>query len=213
MNRPWTPTRETTWHQDGWPARSRDHRLGFGDWAGQAIEFAREGVAGIVVHYLHDRAGGALTCKEATRWAVLVHADIGDEAEVAAMFDDAVTAFGAIDILMNNAGVDASGTDVADLATEVWDKAIRTNVYFAFFAAGASSSCAAPPPVGARSSTSSRSTRRSPTPGARTTTAPSLGGAVPNGRLDSRSPVASAEFSPCAYGSGLLGFRGPTVRG
>ncbi len=81
------------------------------------------------------------------------------------MFDDAVTAFGAIDILMNNAGVDASGTDVADLATEVWDKAIRTNVYFAFFAADASSSCAAPPAVGARSSTSSRSTRRFPNAG------------------------------------------------
>lgn len=101
-----------------------------------ASEFAREGAAGVVVHYLHDRAGGEATCKEAEALgakAVLVQADISDEAQVAQMFDEALRAFGAIDILMNNAGVDASGTDVADLSTEVWDKAIRTNVYGAFF--------------------------------------------------------------------------------
>jgi NAD(P)-dependent dehydrogenase (short-subunit alcohol dehydrogenase family) len=34
---------------------------------------------------------------------------------------------------MNNAGVDASGKKVAELPTELWDKAIRTNVYGYFF--------------------------------------------------------------------------------
>jgi glucose 1-dehydrogenase len=36
---------------------------------------------------------------------------------------------------MNNAGVDASGTPVAELSTDVWDRAIRTNVYGYFFCA------------------------------------------------------------------------------
>ena len=101
-----------------------------------AIEFAREGAAGVAVHYLHDRAGGEDTAKEVKALgatAVLVQADISDEAQVTRMFDEAIKAFGAIDILMNNAGVDASGTDVADLSTEVWDKAIKTNVYGTFF--------------------------------------------------------------------------------
>ena len=49
------------------------------------------------------------------------------------MFDQAVDTFGSVDILMNNAGVDASGIPVAELSTEVWDRAIRTNVYGYFF--------------------------------------------------------------------------------
>jgi len=49
------------------------------------------------------------------------------------MFDEAMKVFGTLDILMNNAGVDASGKKVAELPTELWDKAIRTNVYGYFF--------------------------------------------------------------------------------
>lgn len=49
------------------------------------------------------------------------------------MFDEAMQAFGILDVLMNNAGVDASGKPVAELPTEIWDKALRTNVYGTFF--------------------------------------------------------------------------------
>ncbi len=100
-----------------------------------AAEFAREG-ADVVVTYLHDADGAASTRREieaAGRRALVVQLDISDEAQVVAAFDRTVEEFGSIDILMNNAGVDASGTDVADLSTEVWDTAIRTNVYGAFF--------------------------------------------------------------------------------
>jgi len=100
-----------------------------------AVAFANEG-ADVVVTYLHDADGAAATAKEieaAGRKVIIVQLDISDEVQVAAAFDRAVEAFGTIDILMNNAGVDASGTEVADLETEVWDKAIRTNVYGAFF--------------------------------------------------------------------------------
>ena len=44
-----------------------------------------------------------------------------------------VDAFGTVDILMHNAGVDASGAEVADLSTEAFDKAIKANLYGAFF--------------------------------------------------------------------------------
>ncbi len=100
-----------------------------------AIEFAREG-ADVVVHYLHDRAGAEHTrtkVEQAGQQAVIVRGDITQEEQVAAMFDEALAEFGTLDILMNDAGVDASGTDVADLDTETWDLAIRTNLYGAFF--------------------------------------------------------------------------------
>jgi len=62
-----------------------------------------------------------------------VQGDISDEDQVSAMFDRALAELGDLDILMNDAGVDASGIPVADLDTATWDTAIRTNVYGAFF--------------------------------------------------------------------------------
>ena len=104
---------------------------------GSAIEMAKEG-ADVVVHYLDDTNGAAKTkaAVEATgRRAIVVQADISDEEQVAAMFDRAIAELGTVDILMNNAGVDASGTNVAELDTETWDRAIKVNVYGTFFCA------------------------------------------------------------------------------
>lgn len=102
---------------------------------GTAIEFAKEG-ADIVVHYLQDEDGAQRTreaVEAAGRRAVVVQADISEEQQVERLFDTALETFDRVDILMNNAGVDASGTEVGELSTEVWDKAIRTNLYGAFF--------------------------------------------------------------------------------
>ena len=76
---------------------------------GSAIEFAKEG-----------------------RRSIVVQADISDEDQVFQMFAEAIETFGRIDILMNNAGVDASGDEVHELATETWDAAMKTNLYGAF---------------------------------------------------------------------------------
>jgi glucose 1-dehydrogenase len=100
-----------------------------------AIEFAKEG-ADVVINYLHDREGAEKTRKAAEtkgRRAVVVHADVSDEEQVASLFDQSVRFFGTVDILMNNAGVDASGKKVAELPTDIWDRALRTNVYGPFF--------------------------------------------------------------------------------
>ncbi|MGI9095566.1 MAG: SDR family NAD(P)-dependent oxidoreductase [Thermoleophilaceae bacterium] len=100
-----------------------------------AIEFSREG-ADVVVHYLEDADGAEHTraqVEAAGRRAIVVQADITDEAQVERLFDEATEAFGTVDILMNNAGVDASGAEVADLSTEVFDHALRANLYGAFF--------------------------------------------------------------------------------
>jgi len=100
-----------------------------------AAAFAHEG-ADVVITYLHDAEGAASTRQQVEavgRKAIVVQIDISDETQVGTAFDKAMEAFGTIDILMNNAGVDASGTEVAELKTEVWDTAIRTNVYGPFF--------------------------------------------------------------------------------
>jgi len=100
-----------------------------------AIAFAGEG-ARVVVTYLHDADGADQTrrgVEEVGGRATVVQVDISDEDQVATLFEQALGAFGGVDILVNNAGVDASGKDVGELSTDVWDRAIRTNLYGTFF--------------------------------------------------------------------------------
>ncbi len=100
-----------------------------------AIEFAKEG-ADVVVHYLDDAEGAGETRQAVEaegRRAIVAQADITDEQAVHRLFEEAVEAFDRVDILMNNAGVDASGKDVADLSTATFDQAIKANLYGAFF--------------------------------------------------------------------------------
>lgn len=98
---------------------------------GTAIEFAREG-ADVVVNYLHDKDGAEDTMRQVRgfgRQAILVQADVSREDEVERLFREAVDAFGRVDILMNNAGVDASGVPVADIDMDDFDRSLRTNFY------------------------------------------------------------------------------------
>ncbi len=95
-----------------------------------AIEFARAG-ADVVVNYLHDHDGAEQTKQRVAaegRRAIVVQADHGDEQQVADMFRQGLDAFGHLDILMNNAGVDASGTYVADLELDDFQKTLSANL-------------------------------------------------------------------------------------
>jgi glucose 1-dehydrogenase len=95
-----------------------------------AIEFAREG-ADVVVHYLEDEQGASSTREQVEaqgRRAIVVQGDHGDEDQVAAWFRAALDAFGRVDVLMNNASVDASGTYVADLEIADFERALRSNL-------------------------------------------------------------------------------------
>jgi glucose 1-dehydrogenase len=99
-----------------------------------AIAFAEEG-ADVVVTYLHDAAGADATRERvvaAGRRALVVQVDLSQEAEVEKLFDAAFEAFGRLDILMNNAGLDAAGVQVADMTTERMEQAVRTN-FFGYF--------------------------------------------------------------------------------
>lgn len=100
-----------------------------------AMEFAREG-ADVVIHYFQDRAGAEDTRAKVEafgRRGVIVQADVSEEHQVEAMFDRAIEQFNTLDILMNNAGIDSAGVEVAEMTTERWDRAIRINLYGYFF--------------------------------------------------------------------------------
>lgn len=100
-----------------------------------AIEFAKEG-ADVVITYHTDKEGAEETLKQvekAGRKGLVVELDVSQEEQVEEMFDRTLKEFGTVDILMNNAAINGQGIAIADLSTEKWDKAIRTNVYGYFF--------------------------------------------------------------------------------
>lgn len=100
-----------------------------------AIKYASEG-ADVVICYHSDKAGAEETLEEVkkhNRKGVIMQVDISDEQKVEQLFEQALKQFKTIDILVNNAAVNGSGINVADMSTEVFDKTIRTNLYGTFF--------------------------------------------------------------------------------
>jgi len=99
-----------------------------------AVEFAHEGAA-VAINYLEDRTGAESTRSQveaAGGRAIVVQADITQAAEVDKLFDACIAQLGSPTILINNAGIDASGQPVAEMPVETWEKAIRTNLTGAF---------------------------------------------------------------------------------
>jgi len=97
---------------------------------GTAVEFAKEG-ADVLINYLHDEQGAQSTrtqVEQVGRRAVVVQGDVGDEADVIALVQAALTQLGGLDVLVNSAGVDASGTQVADTEVADFVASLRTNL-------------------------------------------------------------------------------------
>ena len=95
-----------------------------------AMVLAREG-ASVVVADLPGRGGGRLAEAIAAQGgrALAVDVDLRSEAEAAALVGAAVSEFGGLDILHNNAGVSPEAdTDVASMITDVWDLVMAVDV-------------------------------------------------------------------------------------
>jgi 3-oxoacyl-[acyl-carrier protein] reductase len=94
-----------------------------------AERLARDGFA-VVVNYAGNAvAAQALVGKiqAAGGRAITFRADVGDPAAVLAMFDAAETAFGGIDVLVNNAGIMALSS-IAETTDETFDRLVATNL-------------------------------------------------------------------------------------
>lgn len=101
-----------------------------------AIAFAREG-ADVLLSYLPDEEKDAREVvdlvEEAGRTAVPLPGDLADEPSCRSLVERAVSEFGRIDVLVNNAGKQVSVEDIADLSSEQFDRTMKTNVYAMFW--------------------------------------------------------------------------------
>jgi NAD(P)-dependent dehydrogenase (short-subunit alcohol dehydrogenase family) len=100
-----------------------------------ALAFAREG-ADVAISHLNEDADARETqrlVESAGRRAVVMGGDIGEEAHCQRLVDQALKAFGRLDILVNNAAYQMAYQDIADITAEEFDRTYRTNVYAMFF--------------------------------------------------------------------------------
>ncbi len=102
-----------------------------------AVAFARAG-ADVAVTYYEDAEGAAGTTRDveaAGQRAISVQVDVSDEQSVERLFDRARDELGPLEILVNNAGVNGTGTQVVDMETATWQRAMRTNLDGYFYCA------------------------------------------------------------------------------
>src|SRR5690606_10906839 len=95
-----------------------------------AIAFAQEG-AKVAVTYHSDEEGAQETLRkieESGSEGIIIHVDVSDEEKVESMFKEVLERLGNLDILVNNAAINASGTKIEDMETDHWLKTIRTNL-------------------------------------------------------------------------------------
>ena len=97
-----------------------------------ALRYAEEGADLFLTATRLDLLEETAALAEARGAKVAVHrADVADRAQVDAMVDAALAAFGAIDVLVNNAGV-YQAARLVDIAPEDFDRVMKVNVYGAF---------------------------------------------------------------------------------
>jgi NAD(P)-dependent dehydrogenase (short-subunit alcohol dehydrogenase family) len=103
-----------------------------------ACRFASEGAALIILDRDRDATDARVAgLKTAGAPALAVYADVGEKAEVESALDQALAAFGRIDVLFNNAGISGKVAPVYDLDVADWDEIIRVNLRGMFLVLGA----------------------------------------------------------------------------
>jgi NAD(P)-dependent dehydrogenase (short-subunit alcohol dehydrogenase family) len=88
-----------------------------------AVRFAGEGAA-VVLGDLNFEGGQAAVrqCKENGGRAIFQHCNVQAESEIKALIDRAVSEYGKLDIIFNNAGVGGAVGTIEETTIENWDK-------------------------------------------------------------------------------------------
>jgi glucose 1-dehydrogenase len=105
---------------------------GAGQGIGQGIAEALAGAgADVAINYRTSAEGAAETARrvrEAGRQAIVVQADVGDEAQVESMFRHLDEAFAPLDILVSNAGQGGASKPLHETTWAEWDRVLRSNL-------------------------------------------------------------------------------------
>ena len=102
-----------------------------------AIAFAREG-ADVLISYLADVEDE--DAKDTARWvqeagtkALLVKGDIGEASHCRSLVEQAITEFGQVDILVNNAAFQMGRESLQDIPEGEWEHTFATNIHSMYY--------------------------------------------------------------------------------
>jgi NAD(P)-dependent dehydrogenase (short-subunit alcohol dehydrogenase family) len=95
-----------------------------------ALRLAREGARVALVARRLERLDAIVAELDPAAGAIALAADCADEASISAAIDQAATAFGGLDIVVSNAGIELLGEDdrVDRLNLDVWQRLLRNNL-------------------------------------------------------------------------------------
>lgn len=93
-----------------------------------ALALLQAGCRVVLAGRRRDRLEEVAQAGGASDRTLAVPTDITDPAAVRALFEAALQAFGRVDVLFNNAGVNAQGVALEDLPIEQWRNAVDTNL-------------------------------------------------------------------------------------
>ncbi len=100
-----------------------------------AIRLAKEGASVCVNYYSPNESDDAKAVVAANEAAgvtgIAVQGDVGDEDSVVAMFAQVVAAFGGVDLLVNNAGIEKQ-IPLLEMSEKDWSRILQTNLTGAF---------------------------------------------------------------------------------
>jgi NAD(P)-dependent dehydrogenase (short-subunit alcohol dehydrogenase family) len=100
-----------------------------------ALAYAREG-ADVLVAYLNEHDDAKETqrlVEKEGRKALLVSGDIQSAAHCRSIIDKAVSEFGGIDILVNNAAHQATFKSIEDITDDEWELTFKVNIHAMFY--------------------------------------------------------------------------------
>ncbi len=101
-----------------------------------ALAFAREG-ADVLISYLESEESDAQETVRAVegsgKKAVAVPGDIQNEAHCQRIVEQAVSEFGKIDVLVNNAAYQMARNGVTEIPSEEFERTFRTNIFAMFY--------------------------------------------------------------------------------
>ena len=104
--------------------------------AGIAIDLGQRG-ASVVVNYAKSRSAAEKVVAEieaAGSNAIAIQADVSEVAEVSKLFEEAISHFGRLDIVVSNSGIESFCAE-EKVTEEIYDKVFRLNTRAQFFVA------------------------------------------------------------------------------
>ena len=100
-----------------------------------ALAFAREG-ADILISYLNEESDAQETVRivqKEGRKCIAIGGDIQEESHCKHLVERAVSEFGKIDILVNNAAFQMTRESLEEISSEEFDRTFKTNIYATFY--------------------------------------------------------------------------------